>query len=123
MNDPIAEEIGRLLLSYSGPEPDRVRSAIACLADDDPKRVAHLVERATQDYRDVLYWLELKEGEDRERQLLSGMTVNERLSHLKLMGKWDAAIADQDEGAVVEILRRCDLSTDSKYVKQLMARR
>lgn len=98
----IAKQIGDLLLSYDGPERDRVRSAIARLSDDDPQRVADLVERARQDCRDILYWLELREAEDQQVRLLSGMTVNERLWHLNLMDKWDRAIATRDEAALIE---------------------
>jgi len=122
-HDPIGKEIGRLLLSYAGPEPDRVRSAIVRLAEDDPKKVAHLVERAGQDYRDILYWLELKEEEDRERQLLSGMTMNERLSHLKLFPEWNEAMAKHDKKALAVMLRRCAIEANSipAYIEKLLA--
>lgn len=121
--DPTGKEIGRLLLSYVGPEPDRVRTAIARLGDDDPKKVAHLVDRATQDYRDVLYWLELKEAEDRERHTLSGMTMNERLSHLKLFPQWDAALAQHDKETLASLLRRCAIDDGSipAYIEKLLA--
>jgi len=121
--DPTGKEIGRLLLSYSGPEPDRVRSAIVRLADDDLKKVAHLVERASQDYRDILYWLELKEEEDREKRLLSGMTMNERLSHFKLFPEWDEAMAKHDKMILAKILRRCAIDADSipTYIENLLA--
>lgn len=121
--NPTGKEIGRLLLSYSGPELDRVRSAIVRLAEDDPKKVAHLVERASQDYRDILYWLELKEEADREQRLLSGMTMNERLFYLQPVPEWDEAMAKHDRMVLAKILRRCAIDADSipTYIEKLLA--
>jgi len=108
--DPMSSQslaLGELLLSYVGPEPERVRTAIALLARDDAARMRHFLECAATDYRDVLWWAEQEKSEAEERRLLGGMTVNERLSHLGLMSAWDAAIAARDRKAAEALLARC----------------
>lgn len=110
MPSDISQQLGRLLLSYSGPEPDRVRTAIATLAKDDLQKMEHYLDRARQDYRDVLWWADIQEVEKRKKVALRAMTVNERLSHLELFPEWDAAIARKDRSAATEILQKCELS-------------
>ena len=100
-------------MSYAGPEPDRVRSAIAKLAKDDIGRIRELLERANGDWGGVLLLAEVEEEIDRNEASLGGMTVNERISHLKLFPAWDVAVAHKDHGSAVEILRRCRLSEDN----------
>ena len=110
MPSEISEQLGRLLMSYSGPELDRVRTAIAALAKDDPQKMEHYLKRAQEDYRDVLWWADVQKEEDRKRAALRAMTVNERLSHLELFSAWDAAVARSDRQGAFAILRRCELS-------------
>ena len=110
MPSEISEQLGRLLMSYSGPEPNRVRTAIATLAKDDLQKVKYFLKRAHEDYRDVLWWAEIQKEEDRKKAALRGMTVNERLSHLDLFPAWDAAITARDRAGASTILRKCELS-------------
>src|SRR5437879_2952587 len=97
-------------MSYSGPEPDRVRTAIATLAKDDLQKMEHFLKRAHEDYQDVLWWADIQKEEDRRKAALHGMTVNERLSHLELFPAWDAVIAARDRAGASAILRKCELS-------------
>jgi hypothetical protein len=109
----LSTSLGLLLMSYSGPESDRVRTAIAALANDDLDKVRHLLECANTDYRDVLWWAQEEAEASSEQSLLSGMTVNERLFHLGLMPAWDAAIAAHDVSSAKLILQRCGISVDN----------
>ncbi len=102
-----SSELGNLLLTYVGPEPERVRTAIALLSHDDTERMRHLLECAATDYRDVLWWAEQEQSEAEQRGALAAMTVNERLSHLNLMSAWDAAIAACDSETAKTILAVC----------------
>ena len=120
MPSEISQQLGHLLMSYSGPEPDRVRTAVAKLAKDDLKQMEHYLSRARQDYRDVLSWADAQEEEDRKKAALRGMTVNERLFELKLFSAWDAAVAAKDRAAAATILKRCELS-DSDVEKVIDA--
>jgi hypothetical protein len=106
----ISSELGRLVLTYVGPETDRVRTAVAKLAKDDLEKMRHYIQRATEDYRDVLWWAQLQEEEEEERNksLLSGMSTNERLSHLHLIEQWDHVVIHRDRSAAATILNRCD---------------
>jgi len=110
MTSEISKELGRLLMSYSGPETERVRTAIAKLAKDDLQKMAHFVGRAQADYRDILWWADIQDEEDRKKALLGGMTVNERLSHLGLFPDWDAAVASKDRKRATAVLQKCELS-------------
>ena len=47
-----------LLISYSGPEPDRVRWDILELSKGSLEKVRQYIEAARIDYRDILYWAE-----------------------------------------------------------------
>jgi hypothetical protein len=47
-----------LLLCYDDKEANRVRRAIVSLSGGQLDELAYYVERANQDYRDVLYWAE-----------------------------------------------------------------
>jgi hypothetical protein len=51
-------EVERALLKYDYAETDRVYFDILLLANGDITEVERLVERANQDYRDILYWAE-----------------------------------------------------------------
>ena len=82
MPSDISKQLGHLLMSYTGKETDRVRTAIALLSKDDIQKMEHFINRANQDYRDVLWWAEIQEEEERQKAALRGMTVNERLYHL-----------------------------------------
>src|SRR5687768_8310943 len=106
MPSEISQQLGRLLMSYSGPEPDRVRTAIAALAKDDLQKMEHFLKRAQKDYWDVLWWADIQEEEDRKKAALQGMTVNERLSHLDLFPAWDAAIGAGDRAGASAVLRK-----------------
>lgn len=110
MPSDISQQLGHMLMSYSGPEQDRVRTAVAKLAKDDLQKMEHYLSRAQQDYRDVLWWADIQEEEDRKKAALRGMTVNERLFELKLFTAWDAAISAKDRAAAAAILRKCELS-------------
>ena len=55
-------EITARLLQYGGNEADRVQFDILELAAGDPAQVVELVERARQDYRDILFWAEYPEA-------------------------------------------------------------
>ncbi len=46
------------LAAYYGQEAERVRLDIVKLAAGNPEKVAHLVQRAKRDYRDVITWAE-----------------------------------------------------------------
>jgi hypothetical protein len=109
MASETSPEIDHLLMSYSGPDAERVRRAIATLARDDLQKTAHYVARARDDYRDVLWWADIQEEDDRKKQQLSGMDVNERLSHLKLSSAWSAAVARGDQKTALTILQKCAL--------------
>ena len=110
MASDLSSSLGSLLLTYAGPEPDRVRTAIAALAKDDLEKVRYFLGCANTDYRDVLWWAQQDSDEAREKLQLSGMTVNERLSHLGLFPAWDAAVAARDVTAAKTMLQRCALS-------------
>lgn len=117
MTPEISKELGRLLMSYSGPESGRVRTAIAKLAKDDPQLMEYFVGRAQADYRDVLWRADIQDEEERTKALLGGMTFNERLWHLEL----DAAVTDKDRKRATAILQKCEL-TDSNIVEILDAK-
>jgi hypothetical protein len=106
----LSSSLGEALLSYTGPEPARVRTAIAALAKDDLEKARHFVARANEDYRDVLWWAELDAKEKAELVALGGMTVNERLSRLGLIAEFDAAVVRGEADTVKQLLRRCQLS-------------
>jgi hypothetical protein len=106
----LSSSLGEALLSYTGPEPERVRTAIAALAKDDLERARHFLARAHEDYRDVLWWAELDAKEQAQLAALGGMTVNERLFHLGLMAEFDAAVVREEPDTVKQLLRRCQLS-------------
>jgi|GEM_PF-872378 len=110
MTSDISHQLGHLLMSYSGPQPDRVRTAVAKLAKDDLQTMEHYLSCAQQDYRDVLWWADIQEEEDRKKAALRGMTVNERLFELKLFPTWDAAVTTKDRAAAATILKKCELS-------------
>jgi len=117
MPSDISQQLGYLLLSYSGPEPDRVRTAVAKLAKDDPQKMEHYLSRAQQDYRDVLWWADIQEDEDRKKTALRGMTVNERLLELRLIPAWDAAVTAKDRVAAAAILKKCEIpDSDSEKI-------
>jgi hypothetical protein len=113
MPPEITKEIGRLLMSYSGPEPERVRTAIAKLANDDLRMIENYLALAKHDYGHILSQAEIKEEDERNSNSLSGMTVNERLFHLKLFPEWDAAVARKDRKSATAILLRCELSSSN----------
>jgi hypothetical protein len=89
----LSSSLGEALLSYTGPEPERVRTAVAALAKDDLDRARHLLAQANEDYRDVLWWAELDAKEQAQLAALGGMTVNERLFHLGLMAEFATTTA------------------------------
>ena len=110
MSSEISKRLGHLLMSYAGPEPDRVRTAIAKLAKDDIQKIDQYLSSAQRDYRDVLRLADVQEEEDRKKAALRGMTVNERLFELKLFPEWDAAVAAKDRARASVILKKCELS-------------
>ena len=110
MASKLSSSLGEALLSYTGPEPERVRTAIAALAQDDLERARHFLARANEDYRDVLSWAELDAKEQAQLLALGGMTVNERLFHLGIMAEFDAAVVRGAADTVKALLRRCQLS-------------
>lgn len=80
------------------------------LARDDPKQMEHFLERANQDYRDVLWWAEIRAEEDMKKKDLQAMTVNERLAALDLLGAWNAAVAGKNRTGAAAVLRKCGVS-------------
>ena len=48
-------------------EPDRTRRAVFALSEGDLGRLHHFVDRAHQDYRDVLMWAETEPESDEPR--------------------------------------------------------
>jgi hypothetical protein len=46
------------LAKYQGPERNRVIRCIIHLSGGDPQRISHIADVAAQDYRDVIYWAE-----------------------------------------------------------------
>jgi hypothetical protein len=104
-----AREIDRWLLSYSGPDAERVRRAIAKLARDDPKKAEHFAARAAQDYRDVLWWADVQDEVDRKKQLLAAMSLSDRLAFLKLSEEWTTAVTRGNRQGAGAILQKCDL--------------
>jgi hypothetical protein len=120
----LSSSLGEALLSYTGPEPERVRTAIVALAKDDLERAKHFLSRAREDYRDVLWWAELDAKEHEQLAALGGMTVNERLSQLGLMAAFDAAVTRGDVDSLKQLLRRCQLSdVDVETVSSAALRR
>jgi len=109
MPSDISKQLGHLLMSYTGKETDRVRTAIALLSKDDIQKMEHFINRANQDYRDVLWWAEIQEEEERQKAALRGMTVNERLYHLNLFSAWDTAISRRDRASASAILQKCEI--------------
>ena len=60
----------RLLEDEMGPgEHSRVLRCVVSLAQGDLTRLFHFADRATQDYRDVVYWAEYDEHNRRVRDL------------------------------------------------------
>jgi hypothetical protein len=53
--EPDRSVVTKVLESYAGPEPDRVRRCVLHLANGDAGQVKELIEAATVDYRDVIY--------------------------------------------------------------------
>ena len=47
---------------------------------------------------------------------LDGMTVNERLLHCGLFPAFDAAMAARDRAAVIEVLRRANLTEEQAEI-------
>jgi hypothetical protein len=103
--------VSELLLSYVGPEPERVRKALALLARNDVDLMRHYLEYAAADYRFVLWWaeLQLEMDEPEQGRFLGLKIINERLSHLGLLSAWDAAIAARDILAARALLSRCGI--------------
>jgi hypothetical protein len=62
------EEFSVLLSAYTGPAPERGRCAIAKLAQGDPQNLTHFLTHARNDYRDVLWWADIQEQEERRKQ-------------------------------------------------------
>lgn len=58
-----------LLESYQGAERSRVARSVLHLAGGDADRLLELIENATTDYRDVIYWAEYDEAGLRVRDL------------------------------------------------------
>jgi hypothetical protein len=105
-----SKQLGLLLLSYSGPEPDLVRTAIARLAKDDLQQMEHLLAKAHDDYREVLRCADKEEMENAAEGALQGMTLNERLWKLGLFDQWDTSVAKRDRPGAISILKKCQLS-------------
>ena len=104
MSSDISTQLGKLLMSYSGPDSGRVRTAIVKLAEDDLDKMAYFVGRAQNDYRDVLWLADIQDEEDKKKTQLGGKTVNKRLAHLRLFSDWDAAIASKNRKRATTIL-------------------
>ena len=103
-----------ILRTYNGPESKRVRKAVIKLALGSIDGLKYYTECANKDYRDVLYWAEYPdEAEQALKNILGGMTVNERLFHLDLFDQYDSAVIQKDENKLREILLKCQLSNDS----------
>lgn len=102
-------EIGPLLLSYNGPEAARVRKAIATLAKNDVKKAGHYLDRAREDYRDVLWWADIQDEDDRRKRQLAGLGLQDRLAILKLSADWTAVVSRGDRKHAAALLKRCDL--------------
>jgi len=47
-----------------------------------------------------------------KHQTVAAMTVNERLAHFGLFGRFDAAVKSRDKTAVVEVLIQLELSRE-----------
>jgi hypothetical protein len=58
--------------------------------------------------------------EDRSRKL-SGMTVNERLSHVGIIDQWDAAARRRDRATMVRLLVEVEVPTPEKTVDTILA--
>ena len=112
MPSEISDELGRLLMSYSGAEPNRVRTAIATLAQDDTQKMKHYLALACQDYRDVLRLADIKMEEDRKKAELRGMTVNERLAVCGVISKWDDAARRRNRAEMIAVLRTVEMSDE-----------
>jgi len=55
------DEIAELLIRYKYNERERVQLDILHLADGDGEEVSRLVNKANEDYRDIIYWAEYPE--------------------------------------------------------------
>jgi len=105
--------VQEVLSTYIGNEQDRVQLAILELAKGSIDGVKYHTDCAQKDYRDVIYWSEYpNEAEEAFKKLISGMTVNERLSHLNLFDEFDAAIAERSVEKLQEILEKCLLDKE-----------
>lgn len=110
MSTELSKQMGHLLLSYSGPEADRVRAAIAKLAKDDIQKMEHYLAKALDNHLEVIRCADAEDIEETTRRSLQGMTVNERLNELGLFEQWDASLARKDRGEAISILKKCQLS-------------
>ena len=110
MSSERSKQLGLLLLSYSGPKPDLVRTAIAQLAKDDLQKMEQLLAKAHDDHREILRCADMEDMEDAKQSALQGMTVNERLCELGLFDQWDASVAKKDRAKAISILKKCQLS-------------
>lgn len=103
-----------ILNEYTGSECERVRKAIIKLSVGSIDGLKYFTKCANKDYRDVLYWAEYSdEAKENLKKFLGGMTVNERLSHLDLMEKFDEAIKKKDKDSLRLLLLQCDLSKEN----------
>ena len=58
---------------------------------------------------------------EEEKPKLGGMTVNERLVVLGLIGSFDAAARSRDRQAMIELLRRAEVRTPEQSVDTILA--
>src|ERR1700722_2341282 len=58
-------EVMQSLAKYHGPERNRVIRCIIHLSGGDPHRISHFAGVAAQDYRDVIYWAEYDDEDQR----------------------------------------------------------
>jgi hypothetical protein len=47
---------------------------------------------------------------EREKPILAGMTVNERMSHVDIIDLWDDAVRHRDRSAMVALLEQVEVS-------------
>lgn len=53
-------------------------------------------------------------------KLLAGMTVNERLYHLGLIGKWDEAVRQRDRESMMRMMERAEVPNPERTVDAVL---
>jgi hypothetical protein len=63
----LLSDVSRSLATYRGSERNRVIRCVIHLSGGDPLRISYFIGVAAQDYRDVIYWAEYDEKDQKVR--------------------------------------------------------